>query len=148
MWSMNEIFIRGNVPSSKNSKVNGKFFSKTVQKYLRYHGIKSFSSRKKTVERYKTIPMTFPVKKLKALFKSKNPPFIVSFHFVRDSKRKFDFGNITQILFDLMTAFDIIEDDNMDITVPAAYKKDSRWYSLDKDNPGVYIKVEEDEKEV
>ena len=55
--TMDEIFIAGNTPSSKNSRVNtsrGSFASKTVTKYLRSLGIKSYSSSKRTVEDYKT----------------------------------------------------------------------------------------------
>lgn len=136
------VFIEGNVPSSKNSKINGKFFSKTVQKYLRSFGIKSFSSRKKDVETYKTIPMTFPVEKLKKEFKGKGKQHVVLFHFVRDSKHKFDFGNVTQIILDLLTAFDIIEDDNMDYIIPMPWAVGGKWYSYNKENPGLYLIVE------
>ena len=136
-----EIFIKYNVPSSKNSKIKGKFFSKTVQKYLRNYGIKSFSSRKKTVEKYATIPMTFPVEELKELFKDKEYPIIIGFHFIRDSKRQWDFVNIVQILLDLFTAFCIIEDDSIDYIIPMPFKIEDKWYSIDKENPGVIIKI-------
>ena len=46
------IFIPGNVPSLKNSKVKtgrGIFASPTVTKYLKSLGIQRFSSRKKEV---------------------------------------------------------------------------------------------------
>lgn len=136
------IFIEKNVPSSKNSKINGKFFSKTVARYLRSFGIKSFSSRKKTVDTYKTIPMTFPVNQLKEYFDTCNErPIILGFHYIRGSRHKFDFGNINQILLDLFTAFDIIEDDNMDVVVPMPFKINNKWYSYDKENPGVYISI-------
>ena len=62
------IFIPHNVASSKNSKINtskGSFISKTTKKYLRSLGIQSFSSSKKEVKLYKTIPLSFPVKELK-----------------------------------------------------------------------------------
>ena len=138
---MAEVFIKYNTPSSKNSKINGKFFSKTVQKYLRNHGIKSFSSRKKTVEKYTTIPMTFPVEELKELFKNKEYPIIIGFHFIRDSKRQWDFVNIVQIILDLFTAFDIIEDDSIDYIIPMPFKIENKWYSINKENPGVIIKI-------
>lgn len=138
---MVEVFIKYNTPSSKNSKINGKFFSKTVQKYLRNHGIKSFSSRKKTVEKYTTIPMTFPVEELKELFKNKEYPIIIGFHFIRDSKRQWDFVNIVQIILDLFTAFDIIEDDSIDYIIPMPFKIENKWYSINKENPGVIIKI-------
>jgi hypothetical protein len=135
------IFIEGNVPSSKNSKVNGKFFSKTVQKYLKHYGIKSFSSSRKTVETYKTKPMIFPVNELKGLLDNRDYPITLGFHFVRGTRHKFDFGNVCQILLDLFTAFNIIEDDNMDCIIPMPFQIEDRWYSYDKDNPGVYIKI-------
>lgn len=135
------VFIKHNVPSSKNSKINGKFFSKTVQKYLKTYGIKSFSSSRKTVETYKTKPMTFPVDDLKRLLENRDYPIVLGFHFVRGTRHKFDFGNVCQILLDLFTAFNIIDDDNMDCIVPMPFKIEDRWYSYDKDNPGVYIKI-------
>lgn len=138
---VNSIFIKGNVPSSKNSKVKGRFFSKTVQSYLRSFGIKSFSSRKKEIQGYKTIPMTFPVQEINKLLKGKNYPIIIELHFIRKSKHKFDFHNACQILFDLFTAFDIIEDDDMDHLIPFPLMVNNKWYSYDKNNPGVIIKI-------
>ena len=135
------VFIKGNVPSSKNSKINGKFFSKTVQKYLRSFAIQSFSSTKKQVIGYKTIPMTFPVEELKELFKDKSYPITIGFHFVRNSKHKWDFHNACQIILDLLTAFDIIEDDNMDCIIPQCLWMNDSHYTYDKENPGVYIKI-------
>jgi len=67
------VFINGNVASSKNSKINtskGSFMSKTVKKYLRSFGIQTFSSSRKSVTEYKTIPMTFPIEQLKEELKS------------------------------------------------------------------------------
>jgi len=140
---MNSLFINGNVPSSKNSKIKGRFFSKTVQKYLRSYGIKSFSARRKVVEGYKTIPMTFPKGELKEMFKDVKYPTEIYFRFVRGTRHKCDFHNMTQILFDLFTAFDIIPDDDMDHVVARCIKKDNTFYDYDKENPGVYIKLKE-----
>lgn len=140
------VFIKGNVPSSKNSKVNGKWFSKTVTNYLRSHGIKSFSSRRKVVEGYKTRPITFPVQELKELFKDAEYPVEVGFLLFRDSdKRKFDFNNISQIIFDLLTAFDIIPDDSTEYVVARCLYHDTQgkrqFYIYDKNDPGVYLKI-------
>lgn len=140
------IFIKNNIPSSKNSKVNGKYFSKTVRKFLRSHGIQSFSTTRKEVVGYKTIPMTFPVNEIKWMLEGKEYPIILGFHFVRDSKHKFDFGNICQIILDLLTAFDLIEDDNMDCLIPVPIRIEGKWYSYDKENPGVYLMVLNDYK--
>ena len=38
-----------------------------------------------------------------------------------------------------MVAGDVIEDDNMDCVLPFPLKYNGSWYSVDKDNPGVWI---------
>jgi Holliday junction resolvase RusA-like endonuclease len=145
IWAnKSEVFIPFNTASSKNSKINtskGSFNSKTVQKYLKSLGIKSYSSSKKTVELYKNTELLFPVDELKALIKDKNKTTVLGFHFVRGTKHNADFNNINQIILDLMTAFDIIEDDNMDYLIPMPYKRNDKWYSYSKTEPGVYIKI-------
>lgn len=138
------VYIKHNVPSLKNGRIStdrGSFHSKTVQKYLRLHGIKYYSSGRKVVETYKTVPMTFPVEELKELFKDVQWPVIVGFHIVRDSKRRFDFINSLQVILDMMTAFDIIPDDNMDYVIPQCLWLDGKHYSIDKENAGVYIEI-------
>lgn len=138
------VFIKHSVPSLKNSKVatsRGVFASKTVGKYLRKHGIQHYSASRKTVDCYKTIPMTFPVAELRELFDGHEYPIIVGIHFVRDSKRSFDINNANQIIFDLLTAFDVIADDNADCVIPQVLWIDGKHYSVDKENPGCYIKI-------
>lgn len=138
------VFIKHSVPSLKNSKIatsRGVFASKTVGKYLRKHGIQHYSASRKTVDCYKTIPMTFPVDELKKLFDGHEYPIIVGMHFVRDSKRSFDFNNANAIIMDLLTAFDIIEDDDMSVCFPQVLWIDDKHYSVDKENPGVYISI-------
>ena len=68
-------------------------------------------------------------------------PIKIGIHFIRQTKAKFDFHNICQILFDLMVAFDIIEDDNMDCILPFPMQMNGAWYSVDKNNPGAYITI-------
>ena len=137
-----EIFIPFNVPSLKNSKVKtskGVFMSKTCRNYLTSLNITSYSaSRKEVVDR----------KSKKNLFKEAFKDWIVpdkqvviGFHFVRDSKRMFDFNNANQILADLLVAHKLIFDDNMDWFIPQAYKKDGKYYSYSKESPGVFIKI-------
>ena len=145
------VFISGSIPSSKNSKVatsNGVFHSKTVAKFLREQGILHYSASRKEVTYYKTKPCVFPVNELKLIIlkekiRSDIPPgpIKIGVHFVRETKAKFDFHNICQILFDLMVAFDIIEDDNMDCVLPFPMEIDDKWYSVDKNKPGVWIAV-------
>lgn len=140
------IWIDGNVPSSKNSKImtsRGLFHSKTVKKYLRKLGIQSFSVSKKTVKGYVTKENKFELLReafIKEL-EGKEYPLKIGFHFVRKTKHKFDFHNAVQILADLMVAHDFIEDDNMDYFLPFPMKKSGKYYSYNKEKPGVYIKI-------
>ena len=140
------IFIPGNVPSSKNSRINtknGSFASKTVKAYLNSLGIQSYSSSKKIVKGYVNKPNL--IENLREDFlkeiEGKELPLEIGFHFVRNSLRKWDFHNIVQAPLDLLTAHDIIIDDNIDCVVPFALKIEGKFYSVDKENPGVYIKI-------
>lgn len=143
----NSIFIQGNVPSLKNSKIKtsrGIFPSKTVKKYLTNLGIQKYSVKDKEVIGYKTRPNLFEEHRsnwFKLLGEGRPDPIVVGIHFVRDSKRKFDFHNATQIIADLMVAHDFLSDDDMDCFIPMPVKHNGKWYSYDKSNPGVYLKV-------
>lgn len=139
-------FLSGNIPSSKNSKVktrNGVFNSKYVKAYLNEVGVKEFNSRTKTfttLNRRRNL-----ILELKPLFDAKKAPHIIYFHFVRSTKHRFDFNNVTQILLDLFTAHNLIEDDSIDcIDVRILRNKEGKKYTINKDNPGVWIKIEED----
>ena len=140
------IFIPGNVPSSKNSRINtkhGSFASKTVKTYLNSLGIQSYSSSKKLVKGYVNKPNL--IDNLREDFlkqtSGKQLPLEIGFHFIRDSRRKFDFHNIVQVVLDLLTAHDIIIDDNMDCVIPFALKIDGKFYNVNKENCGVWIKI-------
>lgn len=151
----NLIFIPYNTPSLKNSKIKtskGVFSSKTVKKYLNLLGIQTYSSSKKIVKGYVTRPNIFEdlKKQFEILLENKDFPVLIGFHFVRDSKRAFDFGNATEIVFDLLTAHDIIPDDNVKFIFPSVMTKegilptsenfrDHQWYSIDPENPGVFL---------
>ena len=153
------IFIPGNIPSLKNSKVKtsrGIFSSPTVSKFLRSIGIQGFNSRKKTVKGYVDPNRPNQFEALRSTFEAmksgKDDPLIIGYHQVRNSKRLFDFSNSVEILQDLMTSHDFIEDDNvkfvfpvpMSITGELINQSDPRkfpLYSVDKENAGVWIKL-------
>jgi len=142
----NLIFIPGNVPSSKNSRINtknGSFASSTVKKYLNTLGIQSYSSSKKIVKGYVNRPNLIEELRedFNKLIEGKELPLEIGFHFVRDSKRKFDFHNIVQVTLDLLTAHNFIIDDNMDCIVPYALKIDNKFYSYNKEKSGVWITI-------
>jgi len=143
----NLIWIPENVPSLKNSKIKtsrGIFSSKTVKKYLSLLGIQNYSVSKKQVIGYKTRPNLFAelIPEFQKVLDGKRPPFKIGFHFVRNSKRSFDFNNANQIIADLMIAHNIIEDDNMDYFLPYPLEIDGKYYSIDKEKSGVFIKID------
>jgi hypothetical protein len=153
------IFIPGNIPSLKNSKVKtsrGIFSSPTVNKFLRSIGIQKFNSRKKEVKGYVDLTRPNQFEALRTEFmkmkSNTSDPIIIGYHQVRNSKRLFDFSNSVEILQDLMTAHDFIEDDNVKHVFPVPMSIDGKLinqnnprafplYSVDKENPGVYIKL-------
>jgi hypothetical protein len=127
---MDGIFIPGNVPSSKNSKQwTGKMLihSKTVRRYIsatKTHYINSkkvFDSRLAKLCQWKT----------STIF-----PLHISFYFIRNSKRKFDYINPAQTVQDLMVKYNWIDDDNCDIMIPVF-----KGYHIDKEKPGVIINI-------
>ena len=135
------IFIPGNVPSLKNSRVNGIFYSKSVLKYLRSLNIQDYSASKKTVKEYKAADRPNRLKEYVGdFFKDIQYPARIGFHFIRDSKRIFDYINIMQILLDLFTAHDYIKDDSCLYIVPEIFEMGGKWYSIDKNNPVVWVR--------
>lgn len=153
------IFIPGCVPSLKNSKVKTKrgiFSSPTVNKYIRKLGIQSFSSSKKLVKGYVDKDRPNEIEALRKEFEKmkigKDDPLFIGYHHVRDSKRLFDFSNSVEIIQDLFTAHNFIEDDNVKYVFPIPMTRDGKlpsiknirkhdWYSVDTENPGVFIKL-------
>lgn len=153
------IWIPYNTPSLKNSKVKTKrgiFSSPTVNKYIRKLGIQSFSSSKKIVKGYVDPNRPNKIELLREEFnkmkKGKGDPIFIGYHQVRNSKRLFDFSNSVEIIQDLLTAHDFIEDDNVKYVFPIPMTIDGElpsvktirkqpFYSVDTKNPGVYIKI-------
>jgi hypothetical protein len=153
------IFIPGNVPSLKNSKVKtsrGIFSSPTVNKYIRSLGIQKYNVRKREVKGYADTDRPNEFAKFKAAFETmkqgKGDPIIIGYHHVRNSNRLFDFSNSVEIIQDLLQAHGFIEDDNVKYAFPVPMTIDGELivegkvrskplYSVDKENPGVWIKL-------
>lgn len=138
------LFINGNVPSLKNSKVKtskGIFSSKAVNRYIRALGIQSYSASRKTVKTYVTRENDF--EKTRPFFEKylTIKPYKIGFHFVRGSKHKYDFNNANQLIADLLTAHDIIEDDDTTVFLPFPMEINGEYSSYSKEKPGVYIRV-------
>ena len=136
------IFIPYNVPSSKNSKVKtakGVFNSRTVAKYLQKIGVRGYS-RATGVKEYKTRDNVFRGC-VGNYFEGIEYPVVLGIHFVRDTHRRFDFHNACQIILDLLVWHGFIRDDDMSSIIPVPMKMDGRWFSVDKRQPGVYLKI-------
>ena len=121
-------WIPGNVPSSKNGRRwTGKYFiaSKAVMNY-----------RKETKDVYAKYTEEF-----KEELKKHKLPVKISFEFIRGSRHKFDYINPAQTVQDDMVKYGWIEDDNAEFILPAFEQ-----YTYDKNNPGVWIELIENEK--
>lgn len=119
------VFIRGNIPSSKNSKQwTGKLLikSKTVRNYDSEFGYQWADP--KNIEQFKR------------MIKNKMKPYKIAFYFIRSTKRKFDYVNVAQYPLDLMVKNGWLDDDNSDEIVPIFL-----GYKIDKHRPGLMIKI-------
>ena len=121
--SGNEIFIPGEVRSSKNSKVwTGKYLvnSKAAARYI-----------------VQTAPFwNLYRSRFLALIDNKSYPLIIRFTFIRGTKQKFDYHNMVQLPLDLMQKHYWIEDDCANIVLPVFLP-----YQYDKENPGLIISI-------
>ncbi len=125
------IFLKGQCPSSKNSKQlfknkkTGKTFitsSNLCKEYI-----------KETEIHYKLFASKFH-----ELVRGKEKPYKIEFTFIRDSHRKSDFHNLVQLPLDLMQHYGWIEDDNMDEILPFP---GNPAYGYDKQLAGIIIKI-------
>lgn len=122
------IFIAGNTPSSKNSKQfvtlkTGKTMllnSKTVQNYIKNSKADWILNKNKFLK----------------MVKNKSKPYKIELFFIRDTKRRFDYINAAQIIFDLMQHYGYIEDDDSTNVIPIF-----KGYKVDKIGAGVKIDV-------
>lgn len=120
---MTEIFIPGNVPSSKNSKQwTGKMLinSKATRKYIKTSSIYYIKDRKKFLK----------------MLEGKDKPYKLSMQFIRGTKHKFDYLNPAQTIQDLMVKYNWIDDDNCKEIIPIF-----ELYKYSKENPGVVITI-------
>ena len=116
-----EIFINGNVPSSKNGKRwTGKYLihSKTTMRYIK-------DSKGEYLEH------TYPFKEFIERF---NTPYVIHFKFYRKSRRKFDYVNPLQTVQDLMVKDDWLADARSDHLLPIfdiyEYSKQEKGFKL------------------
>ena len=127
------IFIAGNTPSSKNSKriitiTNKKTGKKTTrlinsevtEKYIKNSKADWILNKRNFIK----------------MLVGKEKPYKVELFFIRDSRRKFDYINAAQIVFDLMQHYGYIEDDDSTNVIPIF-----KGFEVDKVRAGVEIRV-------
>lgn len=117
------LFIGGNTPSSKNSRVwTGQYFipSAYTRKWLKKSKSEWINKKEEFLKGLEGLPK----------------PYYIEFTFIRKTRHKFDYINIAQAVQDQMTHYGWLSDDNADEMKP--YFGD---YKYDKLNPGVIIRI-------
>lgn len=125
-------FVPHDVPSAKNSKIKssrGIFDSKTYRRW-----------KSKTKNSFIDLkPLFIPTW-------NASDSMIIGFHFVRKSRRLFDFNNMTQAIQDAMVNHEWIDDDNVNCMLPVPLMINNSYVSYNKEHPGVYIVIAEGNK--
>ncbi|MES3018213.1 MAG: hypothetical protein V4721_10560 [Bacteroidota bacterium] len=119
------IFIKGNVPSSKNAMVpfkGGMVYSKPTTDY-----------KEQTDIHWRVFKTRF-----KEMLTGKSKPYKIEMTFIRDSRRKADHHNLCQLPMDLMVKHGWLTDDNMDeaLVIPG-----NPPYGFDPKLGGVIIRI-------
>lgn len=70
------------------------------------------------------------------MLENKEKPYKIELFFIRDSRRRFDYINAAQIVFDLMQEYEYIEDDDSTNVTPVF-----KGFEVDKARAGVEIRV-------
>ena len=127
------IFIAGNTPSSKNSKriitITNKKTGKKTTRLINSEITEKYIKTSKT-------DWILNKNNFKKMLKDKEKPYKIELYFIRDSKRRFDYINAAQIIFDLMQEYGYIEDDDSINIIPIF-----KGFEVDKARAGVEIEV-------
>lgn len=127
------IFISGNTPSSKNSKriitITNKKTGKKTTRLINSEVTEKYIKNSKA-------DWILNKKKFLKMLVGKEKPYKVELFFIRDSKRRFDYINAAQIIFDLMQEYGYIEDDDSTNIIPIF-----KGFEVDKIGAGVEIEV-------
>ena len=127
------IFISGNTPSSKNSKriitITSKKTGKKTTRLINSEVTEKYIKNSKA-------DWIINKNKFLSMVKNKSKPYKIELFFIRDSRRKFDYINAAQIVFDLMQEYGYIEDDDSTNVIPIF-----KGFEVDKARAGVKIDV-------
>lgn len=127
------IFIAGNTPSSKNSKriitITNKKTGKKTTRLINSEVTEKYIKTSKT-------DWILNKNNFKKMIKDKEKPYKIELYFIRDSKRRFDYINAAQIIFDLMQEYGYIDDDDSQNIIPVF-----SGFEVDNTRAGVEIRV-------
>lgn len=127
------IFITGNTPSSKNSKriitITSKKTGKKTTKLINSEVTEKYIKNSKA-------DWVLNKRNFLKMLVGKEKPYRIELYFIRDSRRKFDYINAAQIIFDLMQEYGYIEDDDSTNVIPIF-----KGFEVDKARAGVEIRV-------
>lgn len=127
------IFIAGNTPSSKNSKriitITNKKTGKKTTRLINSEVTEKYIKNSKA-------DWIINKNKFLSMVKNKSKPYKIELFFIRDSRRKFDYINAAQIVFDLMQEYGYIEDDDSTNVIPIF-----KGFEVDKARAGVEIEI-------
>lgn len=139
----NSIYIPGNVYSSKNHK---RILIRRVGKSKwSFNGspVIPFIGDTEAVMNYKK--NIFPIylhnaKNFQRMIKDKDHPIRVTFFFIRENLKPWDFNNMSQLICDMMVKAGWLKEDNSNVLLvfPPLSKP---YYTVDKPNSGVIITV-------
>lgn len=118
-------FIGRNVPSSKNSKIVTK--SKRVIQSKLCHEYRSVMGEK----------FQQNLQEWECMKKGKQYPIKVGFYFYRDSRRRWDFVNIVQIIADMMQEYLYLPDDDTKHFIPVFLGEET----VKKEKSGFKMKI-------
>ena len=109
------IFIAGNTPSSKNSKriitITNKKTGKKTTRLINSEVTEKYIKTSKT-------DWILNKRNFLKMLENKEKPYKIELFFIRDSRRRFDYINAAQIIFDLMQEYGYIEDDDSTNIIP------------------------------
>jgi len=117
------IVISGEIHSSKNSRRVLRSGNRTIV---------AKSKQAKADEEMLSIQLNAQAEKWKEMIEGKIFPIHVVFHFVRTTRRKWDFVNLVQGVADAMVKAGYLPDDDVEHFVPHY-----GGHTVDKTNPGV-----------
>ena len=136
------IFIRGEVPSSKNSKrIFPKYTSKSSWKHNGKPAFPFITDSEATTKYKKLKKQEYAARVMdwKKIVAGMKTPLYVEFIFIRATKQRWDYNNLTECPQDLMQECGWIEDDDTTVMFPAP--PPTPGFVIDKNNSGVVIKL-------